>query len=243
MTPIANLLARCLDHRSLPSRLPLLVLAWSMLMLGCVDAEGRRPGTGGAVMTRSHGDTTVDMTGDTRPPSVRSCSELSGWLARNTDVLTQRVEHDDGTITLQYRPAECLACQERPAWSFQDPAFKIRVEQLSHAEMYLFRVARAGASEEAGSLWDLPGEELRDRFVRLAGEDTTRCSFVHVEAMPSFARYRTAIVAFDVPNGTGHRTVVLRDREQLAGSDLAFTFNALERYRTAITDSLTNRRS
>lgn len=175
---------------------------------------------------------------DVLKPEVRDCEGLRYWMAEHSSLFRARVERSTFSAELYYRPAACVACMENQQAQFHDPGLRSRIRELGGGELYMLRFT---PDEQVGdSLFDLSWDVLMDDFVEIVGSDTVPCSFLHAEAMPSMAPYRSLTLGFDRVQDGHERKLILLDRSGKFGGDVCFSFpeRAVEAYMNAVPDSL-----
>ena len=173
-------------------------------------------------------------------PAVRDCASMELWWERYGEELSVVVDRPGWVISLQYRPAERIACKEfTNGWG--RPEFHDRAEVLRATEHYVLRLLPK--KKRPGGFDDplLPDDGWPETL-EVIGEDTVPSAFSHVEAMPSSLPYRSVLLGFDRPQDGADRSVVLRDEEGLWGGDVVFRWRpgAFLRYENAVRPGSTN---
>lgn len=156
------------------------------------------------------------------PDPIADCGELSEWLAEHPTAFHAHVERPAFTAELQYRPAACMACLEKPGATFADPWLKERVKALGTTELFVLRLSPGTGKRELPEITDA----LQMDIVEVAGTDTVPCAFLHAEPLPPGVPYRSVLLGFDRPQDASDRRVVLRDRRGELGGDLVLALPA-----------------
>jgi hypothetical protein len=174
---------------------------------------------------------------------IDDCAELRDHMLDPDQALRAVVERNGYHFELEYRPAECAACQELPDAKAADPQFVARRTELAGTASYLLRISRGVTSIEHPGLTVSDG--LIKDLVEVHGRDTVSCAFVHREILPDMVPYEQLLIAFDRPQDATAGTVILKDSQGTWGGDVILIISpaAMQQFISALPSTVQRPRS